>query len=183
VVSVANLRAEKDHLTLLRAFADVVKSFPEAHLLLVGGNTDSAVSRAVECAIGSLGLSRSVSLLGPRADVAEVLAASDIAVLSSISEGLPVALLEYGLAGLPTVATDVGQCPVVLDQGAAGMLVPARSPVKLARALERLLSSASLRRVLGQAFRHRVEQRYAARPVIEKVCHLYELVLSEGGGQ
>lgn len=178
VVCVANLRAEKDHLTLLHAFAIVVGHLPDAHLLLIGGRSDAAVARQVENEIAKLHLSDHVSLLGQRGDVAAVLGQCDVAVLSSVTEGLPVSLLEYGLAGLPTVATTAGQCPVVLDHGTVGSLVPPRCPKQMAEALQRFLESANLRRCFGEAFRKRVDQQYGIQPVTEQLCDLYDRVLT-----
>jgi glycosyltransferase involved in cell wall biosynthesis len=177
IVSVANLRPEKDHLTLLRAFSMIVTRFPEAHLLLIGGRTNAGVAAQVEDEIAKLDLNRRVSVLGERSDVPAILAQCDIAVLSSVSEGLPVSLLEYGLASLPTVSTSVGQCPVVLDHGAAGFLAPPRCPEQLARGLEFFLESVKMRRHFGDALRQRVRQQYEARPVTEKLCTLYQHVL------
>ena len=65
------------------------------------------------------GLESHVFLLGSRSDVPSILSGCDIGVLSSASEGMPLALLEYGVAGLPTVATRVGQVPEILDEGRA----------------------------------------------------------------
>jgi glycosyltransferase involved in cell wall biosynthesis len=178
IVCVANLRPEKDHVTLLRAFGIVVSRVPWAHLLLIGGMPNAGVALRVEKEIARLGLGRSVSLLGQRTDVAAVLPQCDVAVLSSVSEGLPVSLLEYGLAGLPTVSTTVGQCPSALDHGAAGILVPPQCPDQLAEALESFLSSADLRRRFGEAFRKRVAQQYSSLAVIQKLCDLYERVLA-----
>jgi len=177
IVCVANLRPEKDHVTLLRAFAIVVSRFPWAHLLLIGGKPFTEVAVRVESEITSLGLSSSVSLLGQRADVAAVLGQCDVGVLSSLTEGLPVSLLEYGLAGLPTVSTAVGQCPWVLDHGAAGILVPPQCPEKLAEGLARFLSSANLSRRFGKAFRKHVTQQYDSLAVTKKLCDLYDRVL------
>ncbi|MGP8253010.1 MAG: glycosyltransferase family 4 protein, partial [Terracidiphilus sp.] len=88
--------------------------------------------------IPALKLDRHVSYLGPQQRVAPILRGCDIGVLSSLSEGLPLSLLEYGAAGLASVATEVGQCGEVLDGGKTGILVPAGSPSRLSEALLRL---------------------------------------------
>src|ERR1019366_2381799 len=135
IVCVANLRPQKDHCTLLRAMALVVRRHPVAHLLLAGATKDPVCLDLVKTEISRLALDANVSLLGERHDVAAILQVCDIGVLSSASEGLPLALIEYGMAGLPAVATEVGQCPEVLDQGRAGMLVAPGAPKLLAEAL------------------------------------------------
>ena len=98
-------------------------------------------------------------------------------VLSSRTEGLPVSLLEYGMAGLPVVATQVGECEEVLDRGGAGLLVPPQSPRDLAEALLSLLGSPERRALLGERFLHRVQELYSAGSIIERVCLVYKAVL------
>ena len=178
IVCVANLRPEKDHLTLLRAMRSVIQEASQAHLLLVGSYTaHTDYSDLVRQEISELGLSDYASLLGPRRDVTAVLRACDIGVLSSASEGLPLALLEYGQAGLPVVATMVGQCEEVLDSGRAGILVPPSSPEQLAKALLSLLRCQQRRKELANAFCRRIRDTYSAGPIIEKICQVYEAVL------
>ena len=147
IVCVANFRAQKDHLTLLQALALVVQQVSEAHLLLVGASSDQDYFDLVRKEISRLGLNQNVSLLGERQDVSAILLGADIGVLSSVSEGLPLALLEYGMARLATVATAVGQCPEVLDEGRAGILVPPGAPNQLGEALLSLLESRSAARI------------------------------------
>ena len=173
IVCVANLHADKDHLTLLRAMAEVVEQVPRAHLLLVGEARENSYLRMLKNELEKLHLEDHVSLLGQRNDVAGVLSACDIGVLSSVSEGLPMALIEYGFAGLPVVATEVGQCLDVLDQGKAGMMVPSGNPEKLAKALISLLKSSALRRELGEKFHLRVREAYSSDTVITQVCEFY----------
>jgi glycosyltransferase involved in cell wall biosynthesis len=182
IVCVANLRFEKDHPTLVRAMAQVVHHIPTAHLLVIGAPSDLAYLDAIQGEIAKYGLEHHVSLLGQRDDVFAMLQACDIGVLSSASEGLPLALLEYGLAGLPAVATRVGQCPDVLDEGRAGILVPSGAPQQLAEALLSLLRSAELRAQLGDRLRTRVRELYSVDRIMEQVCQVYETVLSNGGG-
>src|SRR6202011_1420599 len=90
IVCVANLRPQKDHVTLLRAMAIVAKSVPRAHLLLVGASGSGEYLRQVLLQISRLGLDENVSYLGSRRDVPAILRTSAIGVLSSISEGLPL---------------------------------------------------------------------------------------------
>jgi glycosyltransferase involved in cell wall biosynthesis len=177
IVCVANVRPEKDHATLLRAMALVVEQVPAAHLLLVGKVADAAYGRRMEQEIQQLRLSSHVSLLGLRSDVESILRACDIGVLSSCYEGLPLSLLEYGMAGLPVVATAVGQCAEVLEEGRVGILVPPSDPAALAEGLLALLHSPQERSQLGSNFRRHVHEVYTAAAAIERVCQVYEAVL------
>jgi glycosyltransferase involved in cell wall biosynthesis len=183
VVCVAQFRPEKDHVTLLRAMTRVIRDIPTAHLVLVGTSPDPAREAHIRREIITQGLDRSVSLLGQRHDVHTILKACDIGVLSSVSEGLPLALLEYGMAELPAVATNTGQCAEVLDEGRAGILVPVGSPDELAGALVALLHSPAQRAALGKTFRRRVMARYSPSAVVKQICGVYETVLTASHGQ
>jgi glycosyltransferase involved in cell wall biosynthesis len=177
IVCVANLRPEKDHLTLLDAMKGVVQSEPAASLLLVGNETDSAHVVKVKERIQQNSLNHNVFLLGCRNDVGNILYGCDIGVLSSASEGMPLALLEYGMAGLPVVSTRVGQCAYVLDEGRAGFLVEPGKPDELTTALLQFLTSKNLRRTVGTKFKDRVTQEYGERVAVSRICGIYESLL------
>lgn len=179
IVCLANLRPLKDHPTLLQAMALVIKKVPEAHLVFVGSTSDTAYLQVIQRLISRYQLEKHVSLLGHRDDVMGILGACDIGVLSSTSEGFPMTLLEYGMAGLPTVATQVGQCPEVLDHGRAGMLVPPGSPTHLAEALVALLRSPDRREHLGKQLNRHVHEQFNQHRILEKVCHIYEMVMGQ----
>ena len=181
VVCLANLRPQKDHPTLLRAFAAVAADFPDAHLLLAGGGSDEPYRRRLEDLADSLGLKNAVSFLGSRDDVPALLAACDVGVLSSSSEGFPLALVEYGLAGLPAIATRTGQCAEILDEGEAGRLVACRDAGGLADAMRGLLADAPTRARLGGRLEDRVTRLYGAEKVVPMVAAIYERLLSEAG--
>ena len=176
IVCVANFRPQKDHPTLLRAMESVVRRTPAAHLLLIGAAGDPAYLGAVEREIGTRGLARNVSILGQRMDVPDVLRACDVGVLSSASEGLPLALIEYGMARLPVVSTRVGQCPEVLEEGEAGLLVPPGEPDRLAEALLDLLGSPSRRAALASRFQSRTRAAHGAGPILDQVVGVYDAV-------
>src|SRR5262249_42107686 len=155
IVCVAHLRPEKDHLTLVRALARVIAREPDAHLLLAGAISNQSHFAAIQDEIARLVLDRHVTILREQRNIAPILRGCDIGVLSSASEGLPLALIEYGKAGLPAVATQVGQCAEALDEGKVGVIVPPRNPEKLATALLSLLASAEKRGLLGNRFQKR----------------------------
>jgi glycosyltransferase involved in cell wall biosynthesis len=176
IVCIANLRPEKDHLTLVRSMKSIVKDSPGAHLFIVGAYTDRQYAQSIENLIHELNLATSVTLTGSQ-PAYDYLVSCDVGVLSSESEGLPLTLLEYGTAGLGVVATAVGQCPDVLDYGRCGLLVPPKSPEKLADAILHLLSSPGSRTNYGQNLRQRVAELYSRDVVITRVCHVYDTVL------
>jgi len=178
IVCVGNLRPEKDHLTLLKAMKQVIKAHPQAHLLMVGAVLDAAYHAQLNEEIQCNGLGAHVTWLGPRHDVASILKACDVGVLSSAVEGLPMALLEYGIAGLATVTTRVGQCAEVLGDGQCGALVTPGSPGELAVAITRLLFSPGERNRLAAQFLTRVEAGYTAEAVIPRLRQVYDAVLA-----
>jgi glycosyltransferase involved in cell wall biosynthesis len=177
IVSVANFRPQKDHVTLVRAFARVVRQIPDAHLLLVGTTVETHHLRVIQEEVVSCGLTQNVTFLGQRTDVGGILRACDIGVLSSTSEGLPLCLLEYGVAGLAVVSTRVGQCSEVVDEGRAGLLVPPSSPAELADALIEILSSPEKRRTFGARLRERIASSYSAQSTMRQICAAYDVVL------
>ena len=176
IVCVANLRPEKDHGNLLAAMKFVVAQVPAAHLLLVGNGNDPAYQDRLQRMMQADSLAGHVTWLGPRTDVPAVLNECDVGVLSSASEGMPLALIEYGMAGLPVVATRVGQCAEVLDAGQAGLLVPPGAPDELGAALVRLLRDLELRATLGRQLQARVFRCYSAEAVLHQIEGAYETI-------
>ncbi len=174
IVCVANFRPQKDQMGLLEAMSLVIERAPEAHLILVGAAPTPEYRDTVLARIPALKLDRHVSYLGPQQRVAPILRGCDIGVLSSLSEGLPLSLLEYGAAGLASVATEVGQCGEVLDGGKTGILVPAGSPSRLSEALLRLLDSAQERAHYGERLHARVQENYGPGTIMRQVCRVYE---------
>ena len=154
LISVGRFKYPKDFATLVDALARLE---PPARALLVG---DGPERMAIEAEVRRLGLAGRVTLAGERGDVPELLAASDVFVLSSRSEGLPMSVLEAMAAGLPVVASSVGGVPELVVEGETGFLVPVGDAAALAAALERLIADQELRRRLGRAGRRRVEAEF-----------------------
>jgi glycosyltransferase involved in cell wall biosynthesis len=179
IVCVANARPEKNHRGLLEAMRQVVREVPAAHLLLVGPAPGPAATD-LQGVAARLGLSGHVTVLDREDDVRTVLQGCDVGVLGSLSEGCPLAILEYGSMGLPAVATDVGACADILESGRAGIVVPAGSSRALADALLRLLRRPGERERLGARLRERVRRRYGPEAVIPRICDVYDLVLGRG---
>jgi len=177
IVCVANLRPEKDHLTLVEAIAEVVKTEPAASFLLVGTESSRDHMERVRQRIQQRNLAPQIFLLGSRTDVASILRACDVGVLSSVSEGMPLAILEYGMAGLAVVATQVGQVPDILDGGSAGVIIPPKDPHALSRALLDLLRSAPRRETLGRRLQQRVRQKYSESAILGQILRIYATVL------
>lgn len=134
IVSIANLKPQKDPLTLVRAMALLAPRRPRAVLLYAG---DGELRPEVEAEISRLGLTGRFRLLGWRRDIPALIAASDVVALSSIFEGLPRSAVQALVARRPFVGTRVDGTPEVIHHGRNGFLVEPRSPEALAGALER----------------------------------------------
>ena len=153
VVHVARLNAVKDQVTLLRAARLVLDREPAFRLDIVG---DGEQRQALERLSADLGLGNAVRFHGFQMDVRPFLAGRDAFVLSSVSEGIALTLLEAMAAALPVVATDVGGNREVVIAGETGFLVPPGDPAALARALITLLSDPARASQFGAAGRSRV---------------------------
>jgi glycosyltransferase involved in cell wall biosynthesis len=141
LVTVANFREHKDHISLLSALEILVARKVRFHSLLVGiGPTREHVASEIV----RLGLGEHVSVLGSRRDIPLVLASSDLFVLASIKEGLPVAIMEALALGVPVVSTAVGGIPQALEGSGAAILVQPGEPRALANAIEKALSDQGL---------------------------------------
>jgi glycosyltransferase involved in cell wall biosynthesis len=149
IVSVGRFAYPKDFASLIDALALTGGDYRAA---LVG---DGPELPEVAASVEARGLASRVELLGAREDVAGVLGRSDIFVLSSLSEGFPVSILEAMAAGLPVVATAVGGVAEAVVDGETGLLVPAADPDALAEALDRLVADPGLQRRYGEAGRAR----------------------------
>jgi glycosyltransferase involved in cell wall biosynthesis len=146
ILNAARLVPEKGHRVLLQAAARVLRDFPNALFAIAG---DGPLRADLTELAAELGIPHQVKLLGSRTDIPELLAASDLFVLSSLTEGLPMALLEAMAAGRAVVSTDVGGIRAALDDGRCGLLVPPDDASWLADALLRLLRDQRLRKRLA----------------------------------
>ena len=155
--TVGRLVPVKDHGTLLAAFQRVLTRFPAARLVIVGDGPERGrlARRAAE-----LGIAERVMWLGQRRDVRELLQVFDVFVLSSVSEGMPLTVLEAMAAGKPVVATNVGGVREAVVNGTTGLLVPPSSPERLADAVEVLLADRAMRHAFGDRARRRAEERF-----------------------
>ena len=114
VVHLAGYRKQKDHLNLLEAFLEISKKHSDWTLHLVGKSYNDDYADSIDRFIEKNKLSNKVFQYGVCSDIQHILSQATIGVLSSKSEGLPISLLEYGLANLPVVATDVGECNLII---------------------------------------------------------------------
>lgn len=177
-VHVARLNIIKDQESLLRAARIVCDAAPDFRLELIGDGPKRAELEALH---GELKLGDRVRFAGFRDDVQRILSESDLFILSSISEGISITLLEAMAAGLPVVATDVGGNPEIVVDGETGLLAPARSPEKLAAAILELIHDPERASRMGQAGRRRVEEEFDVRRVARKYEDIYVSCLDAGG--
>ncbi len=174
VICLANLRPQKNHELLLGAWTRIQDRFPEWHLLIVGGGFDDAHENRINQLVEQNEHKLRIHLMGSRTEILPLLQECAIGVLSSKSEGLPVALLEYGLAGLPVVVTDVGACREAL--GDQGMVVPPTDEPAFAEALASLMENTNERQRLGEGWKKRVENTYGSDTYFERLLMIYQQV-------
>jgi len=169
-ITVANLRPEKSHETLIAAAAQLAADFPAAQFQIVG---DGPRRSELEALVRARGLESSVAFLGHREDVSQLLGAADVFVLPSKSEAFPNGAIEAMAAGLPVVASAVGGLLDLIEPERTGLLVPAGDAGALAGALRRLFSDPMLAARLGEAAQTQVRQRYSFERMVASFEELY----------
>ncbi len=168
---VARLQPVKGHRYFIEAAAQVAKADADAHFVLVG---DGALRRDIETQAAQFGLTGRVHLLGDRPNAARIAAGFDVAVLTSLHEGLPNAVMEAMAAGVPVVATAVGGTTELIADGETGFLVPpADADAPAQRILTALRNPDWSARMVAQG-RRRILDQFSMPRMVESVERLYD---------
>lgn len=174
VINVARCHPVKDQATLLRAFANVAGAWADVDLLIAG---DGVLRAELEEQARALGVAGRVRFLGVRHDVPELLQASDVFALTSLSEAASLTLLEAMASRLPVVVTNVGGNPEIVRHGQEGLLAPRGDAAAIAQALRALLQESARAKLLGEAAAQRVREHYRLEQTVARYHTLYRRVL------
>lgn len=177
VILVANLRPVKAIDVFLKSVGQIATEHPNVHVVIVGEGEER---EKLEALTVSLGLSGTVHFLGSRTDVPRLLKASDVGVLSSSSEGLSNAIIEYMAAGLPVVCTAVGGNPELVTDNVNGYVVRVGDSEAMAAAMKELLSNPDRARELGLRGRAVADELFDASRCVARTQSFYERLIDAG---
>jgi glycosyltransferase involved in cell wall biosynthesis len=169
--TVSVLRPQKALDVLLHATKALVEEFPALRVLIAGEGDER---EELQDLTGELGLQDTITFLGVRTDVPDVLAALDVAVSSSDFEGSPLSVMEYMEAARPVVATRVGGVPDLIDDGVHGRLVAPQDPAAFAAAVAELLRDPERARQMGSRGRERRREEFDIEVMVRRLEALYE---------
>lgn len=172
--TVGRLTPVKGLAYLLQATRILLHQGSNVKVLIVG---DGGLRKDLERQTYDLGISRNVVFLGHREDTGELLQALDIFVLPSLSEGIPMALLEAMAASRAVVASRVGGIPEIVEDGSEGLLVDPMNANDLAEKCRRLIESPDVARKMGEQARKRVERDFSATAMADRVAQVYKDLL------
>jgi len=178
---VAALRPQKALEVMVRAVPALRARVPGAVVVFAGGSAPGEEER-LRALAGELGVAEATRFLGVRTDVPDLVAAFDVAALSSDFEGSPLSVLEYMEGARPVVATRVGGVPDLVEDGVTGLLVPPRDPAALATALAELLLDPDRAARMGEAGRARRQAEFTLGATARRIGDLYEELLAARGG-
>lgn len=176
IFQVARLDYLKDHATAIRTLARVSRQCPQAHLILVGEGPELS---KIQGLIREQKLEHRVHLLGLRKDIPKLLAAADVFLLTSISEGIPVTIIEAMASGLPVVSTNVGGVSEVVEEGKTGLLAPAGDDDLLAKNILKLIATPQLAKELGEQGLSRAKEHFSEAKMHSGFLKTYQEMLSE----
>ena len=174
VGALGHIRKEKAYDVLVRAAVGLRNRHPGLRVVIVGSDYDPAVARLV----AELDLQDTVLMPGARHDIADVVAAFDVAVNCSASEGQPLSLLELMDARRPLVATRVGGVPEIVQDGVTGLLVEPGRPEALAGAIESLLADPVRAAEMVERAAERRAREFDVDAVVPRFERLYEELLA-----
>ena len=177
IVTIGRLSPEKGFDILLDAVHEISKTNPRVRLVIFGEGEERS---ALEAQIRKLRIESLVLMPGYVEDAKRYMLLFRVFALSSLTEGLPIVILEAMQAGLPIVATRVGGVPEVLKEGEAGKLVPARNASRLAEGIYELLIDASLAKKMTDSARQSLETMYSSTAMALKYIKIYEGLVRVG---
>ncbi|SDW86730.1 Glycosyltransferase involved in cell wall bisynthesis [Lutibacter oricola] len=173
IVCLANFRPQKDHINLLKAFKIIHQDFNDWTLHLVGLDLNDEYSDSIKGFIKTNKLTAAIFSYGSVENTFEVLEQATIGVLASKSEGLPVSLLEYGLAKLPVVVTNVGDCNKLISNNDTGLLVPPNNKLALGEALKELIINSTRRKLFAENLNSLIVKKYSEDSYLDKLIAVY----------
>ncbi|MFE3869491.1 glycosyltransferase [Flavobacterium sp. LS2P90] len=168
IVCLANLRVQKNHFLLMEVAKKMQLSHPEWTFHLVGKDFQDDYSKQIQSLIIEHHLEKNVFLYGTKQDMKNILDQSTIAILTSQSEGLPMAILEYGLHKKPVVVTNVGEISSVIQNGKNGFLILANQEQLFYKSVVTLIENDVLRTDFGNLLYDTVTENYAEDVVVKK---------------
>jgi glycosyltransferase involved in cell wall biosynthesis len=178
VTTVGNIRRVKGHDVFIRAAAAITPHFPNVSFSIAGDVLDPAYFAELQKLVRDSGLSNRFSFDGGVTDLRSHLAAADIFVLPSRSEGFSNALVEAMAAALPVVATDVGGNAEAVRDGISGFIVPSEDPAALAEAIARLLSDPDLAKTMGSAGKNLATEKFTTETMMRRISDAYGTLLA-----
>jgi len=172
ILHLANLRPQKDHLTSLKAIKLLNEKGFKIKVDYVGDtNLDKEYYKSLLQYVEKNDLSSIVKFHGSCSDINRFLEIANLGILTSISEGLPLSLLEYALAKLPVVVTDVGQCTEVV--GKSGTTVDVSDPEGLACAIMKYYNDKKLSSIHGTNFQIETQRRFNQKSILRELIDIY----------
>ncbi|MBS4012816.1 MAG: glycosyltransferase [Bacteroidetes bacterium] len=174
VTAIGTIHKIKGHIYLIEAAEQVIKKFPDTHFLIVGDTSaDSDSAGRIKEMVNAKKLQDRIILTGKRTDIPEILSVTDIFVLPSLWEGLPIALLEAMASGVPAVVTNVGSNAEVVTDGVNGFIVPPKNSLFLAQRIEKLLADPQKANTLGVEGQKKVKESFGMAQLVQKHEQLY----------
>jgi len=177
VCMVANFSDKKDHITSIYALPLIMKSFPDARLVLVGH--DAGTLESTRNLVNDLGLSQAVRFVTDTLNPEPFIAGSQICILTSFTEALSNSILEYMGMHKPVIATANSGNAEVVDSGKTGFLIPPNSPEILAEHIIRLLRNPELARSMGKAGYKRLVEIFSLERMVDSYEDQYSSLLEE----
>jgi glycosyltransferase involved in cell wall biosynthesis len=177
VVMISRILPSKGVLEFIQSAREIQRINPKVHFLLIGGKDNESIDQLTEEEM--IQLNQAVDWRGPRRDIAEILAISNIFVLPTIyREGIPRVLLEAAAMELPIITTNSPGCREVVENGVNGFLIPTHNAEALSNAILRLVKSPELCRSFGSISRQKMVQKFDINIISSQIGEVYEEYLS-----
>ncbi|WP_396176157.1 glycosyltransferase [Flavobacterium sp.] len=174
ILCLANLRDQKNHFLLLEVAEKLKKTKPDWTFHLVGKDFVDDYSTNIKKLIVSNRLDDTVFVYGSKNDVNNIINQADIAILTSKSEGLPVALIEYGLMSKPVITTNVGEIPFIIQDGINGFIVAVNEAERFYERILELIDDSALRLNFGNLLHQTILENHSEEGVIIKYLNWIE---------
>ena len=176
ILCAANLREPKNHKLLFNAFKKINEDYSDWSLHCIGAIYNDVYSNVLISFIKNNNLENHIFLYGAKDDVSNIISQSNIGVLTSTFEGLPMALLEYGLGGLAVLATDVGHCNKLISDDSLGILVTSNDEDAVYDGLKLFIDNSEYRRKCADNFHRKIMNEFSEEEIIKRLIMDYKIL-------